>query len=226
MSAHQQLAYVKKIAFYSAVIALLTACGGSGGGSGSGSSASDGSIAGPLTPYLGVWKSGCEQITDTVVPTNILGSYETRYNFSTITANGAATAQISDAYYIGGTCSGASVGGVSQPVSIVADGTKIIGSPAVTTNKILITTPAGTPTFSGAASLTPSNPGQPATILVSYGDVEVTYEIPTTITTARSVLSLVTNNTFRLGETLSGLDPADGFPTTFVNGSLGIFAKQ
>jgi hypothetical protein len=215
-----------QFAFIGALAAMLAACGGGGGGGGGGGSDNN-PPADPLTQYQGTWKSGCEQLTEPSMPTNIRGSYQNILNLTTIAANGIATAQSSDVYYTGGTCSGTFVATVSHPVSLVADGTKTVGDPAVTAYKILLTKPPGTPTFNGpAVSLTPSNPGQPATILVSYGDQETTYQIPTTSTTTKTALSLVSANTFKLGETLLFVDPVDGYPTRFVDGPLGTFTKQ
>jgi hypothetical protein len=230
----QKLLAMTKIAFCSAVIAVLTACGG-----GSDSTASQPATATPtssilasaseLSAYQGTWLGTCYVFLN---GSNVaVGSSRDTVVYSQPAANRSITARSTDRFYTSTDCSGAAVASITEiATTLVFTGTKTIN--ALTVNKIQATLPPGTPTFSGTASLGSCGIGQPISVNVSLGSgLDRVTQCNTILTTTFSVKAVVTpvtsSNTFDVGDSrdLANLDAA-GYPNALLTPTEGRYTKQ
>jgi hypothetical protein len=199
---------------------LITACGG-GGGSDSPAAAPDQPIqTSLLAQYQGTWLDSCQPLGG-----NTQASSRSTLIIGAPSANESASVGSSEFYYNSADCTGAVVATVTElPSSVSATGTKTIGT--VNVVKVDITTPAGTPTFSGSVSLVPCATGGPIEVRVAIGNggVASCQSIDLVARTFKTVFTNVTSNTFGFGDDESPLDP-QGYPTV-LSTAYGSLKKQ
>ncbi|NJS35878.1 MAG: hypothetical protein HC765_04645 [Brachymonas sp.] len=117
-------------------------------------------------------------------------------------------------YYSGTSCAGSAFASVTDLASSVSlSGTKTVGTDTV--DKITVTIPAGTPTFTGTARIeTGVGCGSVPSVAVPLGSSTLCSNIPTSTSTAKTILLLSSNgNVFTVGDNdpSSSFD-AEGFP--------------
>jgi hypothetical protein len=215
-------AYPRKLLLIASVsVLVLSACGGGGSDPSTSPKATD------LAQIQGTWKGTCDIESSGSTPVVNVGLSQESLVIGAPRADGSASVTSTTRYFNTGTsCSGAPIATITElPSTISSSGTTTASG--LTAFKVSATSTAGTPTFSGAASI--QNREGASCVEVIFGTAPNTSaiceEIETTSSTVKLLIAPTANGgAFDIGAN-APLD-AQGFPTALLPASEGRYTKQ